>query len=343
MKAAILAASASAALLLASCSLTLWDYTGVTTRKYALVYGVTRYSMAASAGSYPNLNYPDSDAQAVAQMLRLQGYQVALRYVDAAGDEWLSTTPSAAVKTDTLSSDPTGANGPSKAKILPDLLSYFTPVVGKDDLFLFYFSGHGMQDTTVSPAMEYFVPEGGVDSAFQGVTSLSVSDAELGGMLSAVSTKRKIVILDTCNSGGFVGNSLEADSFPPASSGMSGSISVQTLIQALSNYLNFPSSASGLSPYGGAMVLSAAGRDEACYESPAPPPYPPGPLLYHGVMTYYLLRAPQSGDLNTDGRVTAGEAFSLVKAGIESEWNAQMPGSSFEPRISGGPVDLVLW
>jgi hypothetical protein len=324
-----------AAVLLASCSLTLFDYSGIVSKRFALVYGVTVYASAYPAGSYPNLNYPDSDARAVAAMLQSEGYQVVLRYTDGTGNEWLAAFSSPAVQTGSLSTDPSGANGPSKSNITADIQTYFESAVGQNDVFVFYFSGHGMQ-TTTSPPVEYFVPEGAVQLSggeYTGVASLSVADYELGAILSPLSTSRKVVILDTCNSGGFIGNSLEADAIPQASNGSSGGISVQTLAQAVANYLSFPASTSGLSPYGGAMVLSAAGRDESAYEAASP--------YNHGVMTYYLLRAPLSGDLNHDGHVTVAEAFSLAKAGIETE----NPGNtySFEPRISGGLVDFVLW
>ncbi len=327
--------------LLASCSLTLFDYSNMTSRHYALVYGVTVYTSLYPGGSYPNLNFPDADARGVAAMLRAEGYQVVLRYVDSLGDEYLSTSSSSNVLTGNVSTDPGGAFGPSKANVSADIQAYFQSVVGPNDVFIFYFSGHGMQVNS-SPPVEYFVPEGAVQyvsNQWVGVPSLSVADSELGTMIANVATKRRVVILDTCNSGGFIGNSLEADSIPPSSLGSGGGVSIPTLLAALSNYLNFSSNTSGLSPYGDAMVLSAAGQDESCYEAASP--------YYHGIMTYFLLQAQQSGDLNHDGHVTVAEAFSLAKAGVDTNWNAnsyvQAAGQGFEPRISGGPIDYVLW
>jgi Caspase domain len=330
---------ACAATLVASCSLTLFDYSNIVSKRYALVYGVTMYTTASGypAGTYPNLSFPDSDARAVAAMLKSEGYVTVLRYTDASGEEWL-VDPTGTYDEGSLAGDMYGANGPSKANMVADIQNYFQGVVGQNDVFVLYFSGHGMQSTGSSPPIEYIVPEGGVQlygGQYEGDASLSLSDSELGAMIAAVPTKRRVVILDTCNSGGFIGNSLEADSIPPASNGSSGGISVQTLAQALTNYLSFPFVTSGISPYGGAMVLSAAGRDESCYEASSP--------FDHGVMTYFFLQAPQSGDLNHDGHVTVAEAFSLAKAGIDNDWNPGNPAYSFEPRISGGPVDFVLW
>ncbi len=313
---------------LGSCSLTLWDYSNIVSKRYALVYGVTWYD-----SSGPNLSFPGSDAEAVAEMLKAEGYTVQSRWVDASGEEWVNGADTGENLTST---DPSGSLSPTKANIGADLAAMASKV-GPNDMFVFYFSGHGMQ-VAGTPPVEYIVPEGAVVAGY-GVPASSISDTEMGTMLSPIAANRKAVILDTCNSGGFIGNSLEADAIPTASLGSSGSISIQALAEALTNFFNFPSSSTGLSPYGGAMVLSAAGRDESCYEAFAP--------YYHGVMTYYLLQAPQSGDLNHDGHVTVGEAFSLVKAGIQTDWNSsssvQAAGETFQPRISGGPIDFVLW
>jgi hypothetical protein len=60
-------------------------------------------------------------------------------------------------------------------------------------------------------------------------------------------------------------------------------------------------------------------------------------------MTYFLLKTAGDGDLNRDGDVTVLEAFSLVKAGIEVNWNAENPAEAFTPHVSGGSVDFVLF
>jgi len=326
------------ALVLASCSLTLWDYSGMSSKRYALIYGVAQYvapPLPAQANN-PNLTYPAADASSVAQMLGQQGYAVMSRWVTADGEEYVNGVDTS---TNILTSS---AAAPTAQNIASDL-DALSANVGPNDIVVFYFSGHGMQDNN-TPQNEYIVPSGGVlyspaSNWYYGDTSSSINQSQLASLVSVLPTNRKVVILDTCNSGGFIGSSLEADSIPAASLGSSGSISIQALAQALSNYVTFSTSTTALSPYGQAMVLSAAGRDESCYESDFP--------YYHGVMTYYFLQAQQSGDLNHDGHVTVTEAFSLVKAGIETDWNSnsgvQASGETYEPRISGGPIDYVLW
>jgi len=317
-------------LVLTSCSLTLWDYSNIASKRFALVYGVAMYESGVSPGpgKAPNLSFPSDDASSMATMLTAEGYTVVSRWVDINGNVYVDGQPKSAL--------PTLTDAPTKATITTDL-SDMAGLVGPDDVFVFYFSGHGMQDVSVSPPVEYFVPEGAVSGA-GGSEPLSISDAEFGSLLAPIASKRKVVILDTCNSGGFIGNTLEADAIPAVSLGSFGSISLQALAQALDNFLSFSTSTPALSPYGGAMVLSASGRDESCYETPT---------WGHGVMTYFLIQARQSGDLNHDGHVTVGEAFSLAKAGIETDWNTapyvQSHAEQFEPRVSGGPVDFVLW
>jgi hypothetical protein len=333
---------------LASCSL--FDYSGVVPKKYALVYGVTNYISTSDPNwhSYndPNLTYPDADAQDVAAMLRQKGYAVLLRYVDGMGMEWLAT-PSSTIPQNVgdIATDPSGTNGPSRANITQDLTSYFAGVIGPDDLFLFYFSGHGMQDGYTTPTREYIIPLGGVvwvpgAGKFEGEPSLSVRDDELGSslMLGMLQTPRKVVILDTCNSGGFIGNRLETDITPAAYKGAVPQVTPLTIQQALINYASFQMSRTGIGP-STAQVISAAGSDESSYETAAP--------FNHGIMTYYLLETPTKADLNGDKTVTVLEAFSFMKAGIETGWNLDPSvaalGETFSPHVSGGPVDFALF
>ncbi len=281
-------------------------------KRYALVYGVAFYTTVPTDGQ--NLDYPDDDALAVFQMLNDQGY-------DEVRLEYRSTD------------NPTGT--PSKANMETDM-AYFASIIGQNDTFVFYFSGHGnIYDDT-----EYFVPYLGIDPggthAFSATSS--VTPDELGTYLAAIPTARKIVILDSCFSGGFVGNPLEVDMTPPAYLDSHGIITPMVIAQAVENYAAFSSGAGagGISPYGNAIVISAAGAEESSWEY--------GGSFNHGVATYFFLQAPQHGDLNGDGLVSTLEAFSLIQAGVDNEWNSSVSLSEiFAPHISGGPLDYVLF
>jgi hypothetical protein len=358
-----LAAALAVATGLLSCNL--FDYSNIITHKYALVYGVTRYTFTVHAGSLndPNLTYPDSDASAIASILHSEGYiglqgelagVICSRWVDDSGIVWNNgaSTSQPIGSLVATSSDGSSASGqdtgdllaPSKTNILQDIQN-ISSHIGPNDVLVVYFSGHGTQSAS-SPPREFFDPYGSVmydgsTTAYWDYPYPSVRDDELRAAFDAVKTPRKVLILDTCNSGGFIGNQLESDWTPPLSGGGGYFVSPETLMEAISNYASMQSSPTGLSPYG-AQVLSAAGRDELSYETPT---------WSHGVMTYWLLQGLQgkTADLNNDGHVTVLEAFAYAKAGVDQNWNAANPiasdgtSAAFEPHVSGGPVDFVLF
>jgi len=312
---------------LAACSA--FDYSAMTSKRYALIYGVSTYDSAGTLGN-PNLEYPDADAIDMSQMLAAKGF-----------DE---------VRTRLSSNAP--ALRPTRANLLLDL-AYFGSKAGPNDMFLFYFSGHGLQDATtlqgVTTTHEYILPYGAVvTDGFGGYTmdeANAVRDDQLAGLLSAnLKTPRKVVILDSCNSGGFIGKGLVVDITPPGPphpSPFQPAVTPAILAEAIGNYGRMQSSLGAGGSPDGVIVLSAAGADESSYEAGQ---FPDGTPMQHGVMTYYLLQAPQSGDLNGDGVVTVTETFALVKAGVDRHWNgAVTPDTSFLPHVSGGAVDFALF
>jgi hypothetical protein len=327
-------AAAFLLVILAGCSLNFTE-----PRKFALVYGVTRYLNDEPKGGVvygtPNLSYPGADASSLENMLLAQGFnEVRTRIIDYNGvDQALGQ--------------------PTKANLIADL-TYFASKVGSNDLFLFYYSGHGTQTVGAAQTVhEWIAPLGTLVSTFAGSDTklgnwtidlnAAVRDDALGTMLDVLPTKRRVVILDSCNSGGFIGSGIETDTVPPQLFGHTaeaGRITPATIAKAIQNYSAFSTSgaagAGGISPYK-ALVIAAAGADEFSYEAGAP--------YYHGIATYYLLQAPASGDLNGDGVVTALETFALIKAGIDQTWNSRYANtdSVFAPHVSGGPIDLVLF
>jgi uncharacterized caspase-like protein len=288
---------------LAGCRFTI-DY-----RLYAVVYGVADYS---SLPPSPNgdLSYTDDDALDMAALLENQGFAVQLRL-----------------------------NGEANR---PNLLADFAhaaSLAGPEDLFLFYFSGHG------GPSTVRATPEPpGADRATEGIILDDpgppagvdlLSDDELAALLASIPARKRVVIIDSCNSGGFIGNGLETDRMAPDYGGTRDGL-IGVLSRGISLYANFSGSQPDIPP-SLALVMAAAGEREFSYEDSG---------YDHGVFTYHLLQAPLRADRNRDGFVTVSEAYGYVLDVIEREWNrryAPYPEAIFAPRISGGPVDYVLF
>jgi hypothetical protein len=281
--------------------------------KYAIVYGVADYQAGVN-----DLNYTDDDAIAMQALLAGQGYQVVAMRLDAA-----------ATKDNLQNVDIPAVAGLAR----------------EQDLFVFYFSGHGGQassgvESAGGDASNEYIYLYGSDNLSN--LPLAISDDELVATLASIKARKKVIILDSCNSGGFIGNELEADG-EPSSLVEGGEGLVDLAGRAIRLYSNFDGSSADIPPWE-ALVLSASGEREYSYETPDK--YGEGPLLYHGVFTYYLLEAEREGDLNHDGWVTVTEAFAYTQEMIYRYWNYSsyaFPSAAFSPHVSGGPVDYVLF
>ena len=273
---------------------------------YALVYGISLYDPTHLENQGYNLTYSDDDAVSVSEMLAGMGYQVVLRTNSDATLENLGTD-------------------------IADISDSIMPA----DNFVLYFSGHGGKLPEDEYQQAYREPSGqDADTewlflygslGFSSITNLdaAVSDNHLKGLLTPISTDRKILLLDACKSGGFIGSGLEVDGVSPDGEDARKSTFFDTVTKYFSNEERIDLSS------GDAIVVAAAGEQEDSYEHP---------LYGHGAFTYHLLNTPSRGDANGDGYVTAGECYAYICGMLETEW----PGPVFTPRISGGPVDFVL-
>jgi hypothetical protein len=269
-------------------------------------------------GSYPNLRYADDDALSVSAILDQQGYEV---------------VPYTRVDSDA-----------TKDHLIADIAT----IAGKattDDLLLIYYSGHGGQGPadpiagteTASGAdsyEEWIFLYGSIDGAGNPILDQTVNDDELAALLrtDALRCPMKIVVIDACNSGGFVGNQLEHDGVPPDYIGSSEGF-LEGLVRAISLYGDFDGYGSDVSPHD-AMVLAAAGEREESLEG----------YYGHGVFTYFLLTAPTRADVNRDGYVTVRETYDYVRRQIDMNWNINVSEAfRFAPHVSGGPVDYVMF
>ncbi|MFW5769023.1 MAG: caspase family protein [Spirochaetota bacterium] len=214
-------------------------------------------------------------------------------------------------------------------------------LVGPGDNFVFYFSGHGGQTDSLPESREgpgsdsldelIFFQDAAFDSGTDTWTAGALSEEELLALLQPIPTSRKFVIIDACNSGGFVGTSADVD----GTSQDYDSYSVTDgLARSIELYIRYPEIGSSDLPYNEAIVLSAAGEREFSYESGT---------IGHGVFTYFFLDTPTRGDLNGDGAVTIDEAFRYTSDRIDEQWNTYLPSDQFHPHVSGGPVNYVLF
>ena len=297
--------------------------------RYALIYGISRYVDGRAEGFAPNLSYCDDDARAMAEILAADSVDILVR---------------------------TDADA-SKERILGDIAA-LASLITEEDMLIVYFSGHGgvLSDFAIDdeaalaagfPAeSEWIFPYGAIDpdlpTSYLTPEAMHLSrglyDAELEEALAAVPTSRKLVVLDACNSGGFISSGgADVDSIPPTYRDFDGLDRGRIFATAVSYFFS-PRAAvavGGLGPEN-ALVLAAAGAAEFGYETTS---------YAHGVFTWFLLEAAVEGDLNGDGAVTAVEAFSYARAAIELTWNDDYSGTPyvFHPHLSGGPVDLVLF
>jgi len=274
--------------------------------RYALVYGVSDYV-------YQNdLINTKNDATEVANALISKGYNVYLRITDDVGN-----------------------NDATKVQFMDDFQN-IVPTIREDDILLVYFSGHGGQivqgadsdeDQFADEYDEAILFSNGID------TDSPLTDNELHTLLSQSGVIKKVVIIDACNSGGFIGQEYDYDALNPA---YSSSDEYNTGI--ISNTLRaFFSPKTGDIPPSSAIVISAAGEQEVSWESGA---------YGHGIFTYALLNAFTDSDNNRDGYIDTGELYYYACEFIEVFWNSIAPGDEefqYMPHISGGPVDYILF
>ncbi len=270
--------------------------------RYAIVYGVANYKEPITT-----LFFSVNDAVAVENLLKSRGYP---------SEHVILRTDSEATK-DHLQKDIEDIAAKAKA----------------DSLFLFYFSGHGTQRISIDQSTHEYIVLYDHANPSNGI----VEDSELMRLLQKVPSKRKVVLLDSCNSGGFIRDFPGVDAIPPDYRG-SGIDYLKAAQKAFVKY--FANVEEGDIPYTEAVVIAAGGALEPVFEKDEINGVP----IAHGLFTYYLLQAPYSADRNHDGWITTLEAYHYIRDQIEKNWNRYLSSDEvFLPRISGGPLDLVIF
>ncbi len=292
--------------------------------RYAMVYGVSDYSN----GGINSLSLTDDDARAVAEMLYNKGFIVHLRIDDGTEGNSFAESMEPATK-DQLEID----------------LENFAPTLNKSDILLFYFSGHGAQfyqensdEGIYSDDLAEFIvlypTEPEPPDTWAELSTFIISDDSFFEKLSYSNIDKKIVILDSCHSGGFIGQKYDFDAIDP----------VFSLSNKLREHIFFSTVDMFFSPDSGdidpdeAIVITAAGEQEFSYE-----------YGEHGVFTAGLLRAPQFADYDHNDYIDTGEIYRYTTNFIEKNWNPYIdstpddPHPEYHPHISGGPVDFILF
>ncbi len=290
---------------------------------YALFYAVEQRYVDAGI---TNLNYTVDDAQAMAALFASKGYDVTIR---------------------------TETNA-TLANFYADMANYST-VVNPQDIFVFYFSGHGggipdsvyssdplseMGDGLYRESLILYTTETQVidwvnNADYEHLDVVALMDYVLLSEMQKINTKNKIAIIDACKSGGFVDNDQTTDMVSPSFihqpfpfAGRMGS--------AFEDYF----SEDALNDT--TIYLTASGELENSLEDSL------AGTINHGFFTYYFTEYYNQADLNYDSCITAYEMYNIVSEGIVRFLNTALvedgnPELRYHPHITGNGRDFALF
>lgn len=228
---------------------------------WAVIVGVADYP---DASAVPDLQYTDDDAYDLRDTLLAYG-------------NWEASHITMLI------------DGAATKENIHDTIAGMGNKTDADDVFFFYFSGHG---TTV--ADEDLDEADGQDEVlcqYDFHTAGGITDDELGEWLATVPCSPVLVAIDTCYSGGMIKRGgVQNDSVAGAGIPQRGDGFAKDLDGVIDG-----------------VVLAACADDEFAYESI---------LLENGLFTYYLiegLEGPADAEGNADGAVSMEEAFDYLQ------------------------------
>lgn len=183
------------------------------------------------------------------------------------------------------------------------------------DVFVFYYAGHGSIDSEDPNAEYYFVPHD--VTKLYGDTQLldekGISSTELKNLLSDVKCQKQLILLDACHSGGAVKSFLTR----------SAASEEKAIFQ--------------LARSAGVVLIAASGTQQFATEFE---------VLKHGVFTYALLEGLDGkGNAGTDDRITVNELKAYMEDRVP-ELSLKYGGKAQYPTgFSNGqdfPISLIL-
>jgi len=142
-------------------------------RVFAVMVGVSDYGGAAN-----NLEYTDDDAEKLADTLRREGV----------------LNPASVTLT----------NAEATVEGVRQAFQRVAAQAGPDDMFLFFFSGHGDQSDADPSAISATEPDGRGEAIV--LRDGEISDREMAQLFGGLRTRLSLLVLDSCFSGGFARN-----------------------------------------------------------------------------------------------------------------------------------------
>lgn len=254
---------------------------------YAVVIGINDYSDI----NFPDLKFPEKDAKAFYDFLRSP------EFASVSGDNIALLTGSQA----------------TKSNIFQEIKNKFIRAT-KEDLIIFYFSGHGI------PGYDnrgYFLTQ---DSEFDNEPGTAISMPELNGMIERFSAKIKISFVDACHSGLFNSINKGVKTYDNARTAQAY---LDTISKSVSGSIRF---------------LASTGFQESKEDL----------RLGHGVFTYFLLKGlkgeadfSQRGSITyKDGSVNIGELTQYLMDSIPQFTKYSQTPSIFNSLSDDFPLSI---
>lgn len=277
---------------------------------YALVIGVSEYPVSSI-----RLYYASKDAKEVGNMLKENKYNTIILTDKDATVENIN-------------------------KSIDEINSKIT----KNDLFLFYFSGHGInsleaKELNASINGNYSIlVHNGASSSYEDpgnyVTKNSLSEKDLSRIFSKIKTPAKTAFIDACYSGGFISSfeSIHKKNYNIKNEeNIDLSIVFSNAVKSRS--ISFSSNFSSKGGIKDVLVVSSSKSNELSWEG----------YKNHSVFTYFFLTSKDYADLDNNKYITTLEIYAYIKAGIEIYWNSKNTDKSFLPEISHSTLDFVIF
>lgn len=229
----------------------------------------------------------------------------------------------------------------NKGAIHAAIVNWLDPIEDENTTIVIFFSGHGMfaPDDNADendPYDEFIVPyEMEWDDVLdRWLYEMAIRDDELEQWLSVLESRRIVIILDSCFSGGLIaaGDGTIAAGDDQVARGLGQRPSAAEAMTAAQWRDGFVQDIQGP----GRVVLAASREDQSSWEFGA---------LKDGVFTYYMLEAmaTSSADANSNGWVSAEEAFDYADGRVDSYVWANTSTHQYPQMSDGvtGQVDLV--